>query len=143
MNTLYYRIHFERIPALQFPILGLWKPLYIDLTTYDKPITWEQLEEEPADFENPSDGNWFSSLNLFTMEQLKRYMKDNNLGIAPGQTFDIALNSSFDEVVADHEFVKLGDPCVPFGEMAVLFVSAGAMTTAWIIFSRQTKKKGR
>ena len=92
---------FAHIPYVGNLVRGLGKPMYIDASDWNKPITWDQLDEKPDGW---YDGMiWFNYLNNYTRKKLKRYMKKNNLYIVPKE-YELSSAMDLESVLEQLEF---------------------------------------
>ena len=98
-------IRFDKIPIVGVFFLELDKPAGFDATVCKDVITWDELQNPPPEFDAVHN-NWFY-LNPYTLWLLENYMKDNNLGIVPGDYPDFHLSADFDECLDTFEFTEL------------------------------------
>ena len=109
-NTLWdtiLAIRWDTIPIIEFFVLEveLW-PSAFDASYLSEPITWEELDEEPPDWREKGNGDWFS-MNSYTKKLLKKYMKENNLGIVPSNWPDFKFTANLEECLECFELVEL------------------------------------
>lgn len=104
------KIRWDKIPIVNicFLEIELWDSGF-DASYLEEPIKWYQLDSEPADWEENGIGSWFS-MNSYTKKLLKKYMKENNLGIVPGDWAEFKFRSNLEECLETFEFVSLGEP---------------------------------
>jgi len=71
-------------------------------------ISWEELNEKPLDIEEKTT-EWFDSyLRSWQIDQLKRYMKTNNVYIVPDEYVFYASNFG-DELIRSFEYIEATD----------------------------------
>ena len=100
-------IRLDKIPVIGAFFLELDKPAGFDASACENIITWDQLDNPPADY-NAENGPWFY-LNPYTKRLLENYMKENNLGIIPENYPDFHLSADFEECLETFHFVELTD----------------------------------
>lgn len=100
-------VRWDKIPIIKFFVLEveLW-PSAFDASYLSEPITWEELDEAPQDWEEKGSGDWFS-MNSYTKKLLKKYMKENNVGIVPSNWPDFKFTANLEECLDCFEFVEL------------------------------------
>lgn len=103
------KIRWDKVPIISFFVLQInLYPSDFDASYLDEPIKWYQLDEEPEDFEGNGKGAWFA-INPYTLNLLKNYMRDNNLGIVPDEWIGLQVTSNFEECLEIFEFVELSE----------------------------------
>lgn len=101
-------IRLDKIPIVSFFVLE--KPgssgTGFDATSCSQPITWEQIDNPPSDFDK---SELWLYLNDYTKWLLKHYMKKNNLAIVPLNYCFLESDWNFDKVLETFEFVSLDE----------------------------------
>lgn len=104
------KIRWDKVPIIGHFVLQIeLAPAAFDGSYLTEPITWEQLDKEPEDWEGNGCGGWFY-MNPYTKKLIKNYMKENNLGILPGDWGDLHFRANFEECLEIFKFVSLGEP---------------------------------
>ena len=133
------KIRWDKVPIVSFFVLQInLYPADFDARYLDEPIKWYQLDEEPEDFEGNGTGRWFA-INPYTLNLLKNYMRDNNLGIVPDEWIDLQTTSNFEECLEIFEFTELSEEeRVPFKKNSVpkilLVIFSILSVTCWILY---------
>lgn len=99
------QIRWDKVPVIG-PMLVLGPTKYFGISAYSEPITWNQLQERPEDYDpyNP----WFDFINGYTIKLLEEYMKNNNLAIVPKE-YLLETSNTFEELLEVLEFVPTGN----------------------------------
>ena len=133
------KVRWDKVPLAGGWILGieLWSSSF-DASYINEPITWEQLDVEPIDWDEKGIGSWFS-VNTYTRNLLKDYMKQNNLGIVPNNWPDFKFRANLEECLETFDFVELGEPLKVDRTIEyigyILFVMFGFFAVVcWILF---------
>lgn len=100
-------IRLDKIPVIGAFFLEIDKPAGFDATVCKDVITWDELQNPPPEFDEEHN-SWFY-LNPYTLWLLENYMRENNLGIVPGDYPDFHLSADFDECLKTFEFVELDE----------------------------------
>ena len=112
LSLFFGSVRWDKIPIIGYFVLEieLW-PSAFDASYLEKPITWEQLDEEPIDWDEHGTGSWFS-FNAYTKNLLKKYMKENNLGIVPSNWPNFKFTANFEDCLECFEFVELDNSTI-------------------------------
>ena len=100
-------LRLDKIPVIGGFFLEVDKPAGFDATVCKDVITWDEVRNPPPEYD-AENHCWFY-LNPYTLWLLENYMRDNNLGIVPGDYPDFHLSADFDECLDTFEFVKLDE----------------------------------